>query len=84
MSSHEALASSSERQKSSSSSSLEDFVRKDEVFDNTVENVRKKLKGIDLQSTMAVLIEVWNRENQEMADGVPAEQPPSESSSSEV
>ena len=75
-SSHEALASPSKRQKSSSSSSLEDFVRKDEVFDNTVENVRKKLKGNDLQSIMAVLIEVWNREIREMAEGVPAVQPP--------
>jgi hypothetical protein len=72
-SSHKPLA---KRQKSSSSSSLGEFARKDEVFDNTVENVRKKLKGNDLQSVMAVLIEVWNREIREMAEGVPAVQPP--------
>jgi hypothetical protein len=83
-SSHEALASPSKRQKSSSSSSLGEFARKDEVFDNTVENVRKKLKGNDLQSIMAVLIEVWNREIRGMAEGVPAGQPPLEPSSSEV
>jgi hypothetical protein len=72
-SSHKPLA---KRQKSSSSSSLGEFARKDEVFDNTVENVRKELKGNDLQSVMAVLIEVWNREIREMAEGVPAVQPP--------
>lgn len=34
----------------------------DDSFTNTVENVRKKLKGKDLQSIGAVLIEVWTRE----------------------
>jgi hypothetical protein len=50
----------SERQPSPSSSPSE--YASDDSFDEAVENVRKKLKGNDLQSIEAVLIEVWNRE----------------------
>lgn len=67
MSSQEVITTSSMHQRTTPSAPR-GYVRDDESFDEIVENVRKRLRGNDLPSIEAVLLEVWNRE---MASGVP-------------